>query len=311
MSQTDEIATFVRTADLGSFVAVAIEVGLTASAVARTVSRLERRLGIKLQHRSTRRLVLTQEGEAYLHHARAIVAAIDAANAEIAAGLGRPKGLIRVSTGTAFAKHRLVRLLPQFQALYPDIMIDLAVSDRRVDPEADQIDITIRVGPLQDSQHILHPMGTVRRVIAASPDYLARRGVPQCPLDILAHNCLLLNGFARLAQWPMFENGKRVLLPVRGSVRSDSADVLHDLALADVGIVRVGDFLGEQALADGRLVSILASCHDDDPTPLSALILPGGQNIARVKAFIPFLKTAAGRSAEVLTRYSRQSDGIA
>ncbi|OOG46588.1 LysR family transcriptional regulator [Polaromonas sp. A23] len=292
MQSTDDIGLFVRTVDLGTFVAAGLEAGLSASAVARIVSRLERRLGAKLLHRSTRRLVLTQEGETYLVHARAIVAAVEEAEAQVRLGHGRPRGLVRVNAGTAFAKHKLVRLLPQFQAQYPEISIELTVSDQRIDPVLDQIDVTIRVGPLQDSELVLLRLGTVSRIIAASPDYLARKGIPLQPRDLLDHNCLQLSGFARLAQWPMLENGKRVMLPVEGSIACDSADLLLDLALAGVGIVRLGDFLGEQALAEGRLVPLLSECHDRDPTPLSALILPGRQNIPRVRAFIDFLKAA-------------------
>ncbi len=292
MQTTDEIAIFVRAIDLGSFAAVGAEVGLTASAVARIVTRLETRLGAKLLARSTRRLSLTQEGETYLLHARAIMAAVEVAAVEVSASRLRPRGLVRVNTGGAFARLKLVGWLPSFQAQYPDITLDVTVSDQRVDPNFDQTDITIRVGPLADSNLVLVPLGTVRRIIAASPDYLAKHGAPGQPRDLLAHNCLLLSGFARLAQWPMFENGKRILLPVRGNLTCDSADVVLDMALAGLGIARFGDFLAERAIADGRLVPLLADCHDTDPTPISALVLPGRQNIPRVRALIDFLKTA-------------------
>lgn len=292
MQPTDAIAIFVKTVDLGSFAAAGLASGLTASASARIVTRLEAHLGTRLLHRTTRRLVLTQDGESYLPHARAALAAVAAGEAEMAASRGQLKGLIRVNTGTAFAKHRLARLLPAFHAQYPEVTLDLSVSDQRIDPEAAQVDVTIRVGPLADSGLILKPLGTVRRVIVASPDYLARCGVPQVPADLLRHNCLLHSGQARLAQWPLLQDGRRVLLPVTGAMRSDSADLLHDLAVAGVGIVRLGDFLGEQALADGRLVSLLDAHHDDDPTPISALVLPGRQHVARVRALLDFLETA-------------------
>jgi len=291
-----DIAAFVRVVDLGTFAAVADELGLTASGVSKAVTRLEARIGVKLLHRSTRRLVLTQEGEIYLLRAREILAAIEAAEAEVTAGRGQPRGLIRVNTGTAFAKHRLSRILPDFRARYPEVTVELSVTDRRIDPFADQIDVTIRVGPVEDSLLVAQRIGEVRRIIAASPAYLARHGTPHRPSDLMNHNCLLLTGFSRLAQWPMFEDGKRILLPVRGSISCDSADLLLDLALAGTGIVRLGDFLGQEAIDDGRLVPLLADCHDDDPSPITALILPGRQNIPRVRAFLDALK-AMMRSA--------------
>jgi len=290
MHPVGDIATFVRVVDLGTFAAVADEAGLTASGVSRAVTRLEERLGVRLLHRTTRRLVLTQEGETFLARAREILAAIEAAESEVSVGRGQPRGLIRVNTGTAFAKHKLARLLPAFQARYPDVTVELSVADRRIDPVAHQIDVTIRVGPLEDSPLVAQRLGEVRRVIVASPAYLERRGVPQRPSDLLAHNCLLLTGFSRLAQWPMFEDGRRVLVPVKGSIRCDSADVLLDLALAGVGIIRLGDFLGQEALADGRLLPLLAGCHDDDPWPVTALVLPGRQHIPRIRAFLDALK---------------------
>ncbi len=289
MQSTDVLTVFVNTVDLGSFAAAGLAGGITASAAARIVTRLEAQLGVRLLARTTRRLVLTQEGEAYLPHARAALAALAAGAAEVAARQGRVQGLIRVNTGTAFARYRLARLLPGFHARYPGVELDLTVTDRRIDPEAGQIDVTVRVGPLADSALVLKPLGTVRRVMAASPVYLARRGTPRVPLDLLQHNCLLLKGFERLAQWPMVQDGRRLPVPVSGSVRADNADLLLDLAVAGMGIVWLGDFLGEQALAAGQLVPVLAGQYDDDPQPLSALILPGRQHVARVRAFVDFL----------------------
>lgn len=290
MDPASDIAIFVRVVDRGSFAAAAQDVGLTASGLSRAVTRLEDRLGVRLLHRTTRKLVLTQEGELYLRRARDILAAVEAAEAEVAATRGRPRGLIRVDTGTAFARHRLARLLPEFQRLYPEVEIALSVGDRRIDPVAGQVDVTIRVGALADSALIGRRLGEVRRIIVASPDYLGRHGTPAKPADLLGHNCLLLSGFARQANWPFLVDGQRLLLPVRGSLSCDSADVLLDLALAGCGVIRLGDFLGEAALAEGRLVALLGDCHDPEPAPITALVLPGRQDIPRVRAFLDFLR---------------------
>ena len=285
-----DIECFVRAIDLGSFAAVGIEIGLTPSGISRIVTRLEDRLGVKLIHRTTRRLALTPEGETFLAHARGILSAVEAAHAAVASTHGRARGHIRLNSGTAFAKHRLARLLPDFIAQYPDITIDLSVSDQRIDPISERVDVTIRVGPLADSELIAVRLGEVRRVIAASPHYLAVHGTPHKPADLLRHNCLLLSGFSRLSRWPLLENGKRVLVAAKGNVTSDSAELLLDLALAGIGILRLGDFLGESALAQGRLIPLMADCHDDDPQPITALLLPDRQSIPRVRALVDFLK---------------------
>ena len=284
-----DIECFVKTVDLGSFAAVGTEIGLTPSGVSRIVTRLEDRVGVKLIHRTTRRLALTPEGETFLAHARGILSAVEVAHAAVASTHGRARGHIRVNSGTAFARHRLARLLPDFIAQYPDITIDLSVSDQRIDPISERVDVTIRVGALADSELIAVRLGEVRRVIAASPRYLAVHGTPRKPADLLRHNCLLFS-FSRLSQWPLFENGKRVLVAAKGNVTSDSAELLLDLALAGVGILRLGDFLGEAALAQGQLIPLLADCHDDDPQPITALLLPDRQSIPRVRALVDFLK---------------------
>ena len=285
-----EIAIFVRTLELGTFAAVAKETGFTSSGISRMISRLEGSLGAKLLYRSTRRLGLTPEGEAFLSYARTILSVVEAAEADVSKVMGRPRGHLRVNCGTAFANHKLAPLLPVLLEKYPEITVEMAVSDRRTDPIAEQTDITIRVGPLVDSDLIAIRLGTVRRVIAASPQYLAVRGTPSNAHDLADHECLLLTGFPQQALWPMYDGDKRVEIAVKGSVTSDSADALLHAAIAGVGIIRLGDFLGTQALASGMLVPLLADCHDDDPQPITALVLPGRQSIPRIREFVDFLK---------------------
>lgn len=287
-----DLAIFTRVIDLGSFAAVAEETGLTPSGVSKIVTRLEDRLGVRLLERSTRRLALTQEGETYALRSRDILAALEAAEAEVTAGRKRPKGLLRVNTGSAFGKHWLAKLLPKFQALYPEISLEVSITDRRVDILADQIDVAIRVGPLEDSPLVANRLGEVRRIIVASPSYLARCGTPRKASDLMSHNCLVLTGFRRLAQWPMYEDGKRILLPVKGTVSCDNAELLLDLAIAGLGIVRLGDFLGEEALAKGKLVPLLDECHDADATPITALVPSSRQRLPRVRAFTDFLQNS-------------------
>ena len=296
MDSIFEIELFIKTVDLGTFAAVGQRLNMTSSAVARTVGRLESQLGAKLLHRSTRHLALTQEGESFLPHARSILLSMKTAQTEIAIKTGSQKGLIRVNTGTAFWRHRLRDALPTFLEKLPEIVIDMVISDHRIDPIKDQFDVTIRVGPLDDSSLIMHRLGVVNRTIVASPSYLERHGTPKTPSDLLDHNCLLLSGFPRLSEWPMFENGNSIFLRPTGNVKADNADVLIDMAISGVGIVRVGDFLGEKAIAKGLLVPLLEGFHDRDQTMLSALILPGRQNIPRVRSFISFLSELCTKS---------------
>lgn len=285
-----DIAMYVRVLELGSFAAVGEESGLTASGVSRVITRLEDRLGAKLLHRSTRSLIPTPEGESFLSHARKMLSLAETAEAEVANTLGRPRGQLRINSGTAFAGHKLSPILPRFLERYPEITLDLAVNDRRIDPLAEQVDVTLRVGPLNDSDLIAVRIGSVKRIIAASPAYLAKYGTPTEAQELLQHNCLLLRGFPHQAIWPMYRDGAEIEIAVSGSVTSDSAESLLRLAIAGAGVIRLGDFLGEDALASGQLVPLLEASHDPDPQEITALITPGRQKIPRVRAFIDFLK---------------------
>jgi DNA-binding transcriptional LysR family regulator len=294
MPSSDDLNAFVHVIDSGSFAAAAIELGLTASGMSRTISRLEDRLGVRLLQRTTRRLALTSEGETLLQRAREILAAIAAAEEEVTAGRARPRGLVRLNTGTAFAKHRLAPVLPLFREMYPEIQLELQINDRRVDVIGEQVDIAMRTGPPGDESLIGRKIGEMQRIICASPGYIAQHGRPEMPEDLLQHNCLLLTGFARLAEWPMSIQGQRRLMHVRGSVTCDSADLLLDMALAGVGIVRFGDFLAEQSIAEGKLMPLLEKWHITEPQPLTALMPPGRQSLPRVRAVVDFLAAHCG-----------------
>ena len=286
-----DIATFIRVIELGSFASVAAESGFIPSGVSRIVTRLEDRLGTKLVHRSTRHLHLTPEGEAFCIHARRMLEIAEAAEADIQQTKGRPRGHLTVNSGSAFVRHKLAPVLPKFLNAYPDLTVGVSVSDRRIDPIAERFDVVIRVGRLADSDLIAFRLGTVRRIIAASRNYLEAHGEPQTPQELASHNCLLLEGFPGQALWPMRNGDRRYDIRVSGAVKSDNADTLLDMAVAGAGLIRLGDFLGADALANGKLVPVLTDYHFDDPQPISALILPGRQAIPRIRAFVDFIKS--------------------
>jgi DNA-binding transcriptional LysR family regulator len=291
---SDDLDVFIRVVDSGSFAGAAAGTGLTPSGMSRAVSRLEDKLGVRVLQRTTRRLMLTPEGETLLARGRDILAALEAAGEEASAGRARPRGLVRINVGTAFAKHRLAPKLTLFSELHPEISLQLIINDRRVEVTADELDIAVRTGPLGDSAVVARRIGGMKRVICASPAYVAKHGRPEHPDDLARHNCLLLTGFARLAEWPMRVGTREVRLQVRGSITCDSAELLLDMALAGVGVARFGDFLAEEALADGRLVPLLEAFHIAEPQPISALMPPGREKIPRVRAVTDFLAAHCG-----------------
>ncbi len=282
------LALFATVADAGSFSAAGRSLNLSPSAVSRAVDRIEARLGVRLLLRSTRRLTPTAEGQAYLQAARRIIADLDEAEQAIA-DQGAPRGRLRVSAALSHGRLCIVPLLGDFSALYPHILIDLALTDTLVDIAAGQADVAIRFGPLADSSLTARKLGENGRVIVASPAYLATHGVPQVPEDLHRHNCLNFNFRRAEPVWPFRRDGEDFALSVRGTIEANNGETLGQLAAAGVGIARVGTFSVADELASGRLVSVLEAYNPGDIEPIHAVFVGGANTPARVRAFVDFL----------------------
>jgi DNA-binding transcriptional LysR family regulator len=294
-SASTEMNAFVRVAERGSFAVAATDLGLTPSALSKLVTRIEDRLGVRLLTRTTRKLALTAEGELFVARSREILASIEAAEAEVTAASERPRGHLRISVGTAVAKQILGPALPVFLDRYPDITVELHVSDGQVDLVAEQIDVAIRSGALGDSTLVARKVGEATRVICASPLYLEKHGTPQVPADLLQHNCLTLPGPA-WSQWPFHTHEGINRLAVSGTFTSDNADLLLDMAVAGLGIARLADFMVARALRDGALVRLLVDSHVPESFPIHALTVPGRHRAPRIRAFVDFLAEEFGRT---------------
>ena len=287
------LALFVAVVDRGSFSAAGRALGLTPSAVARAVDRIEARLGVRLLLRSTRALSPTAEGRSYLAAARRILADLDEAEQDIA-DRGAPRGRLRVSMALAHGRLRVVPLLGDFIRLYPHILLDLGTTDRVVDIAAGEADVAIRFGPLPDSTLTARRLGENRRVIVASPDYLARRGMPMVPEDLHAHDCLNFNFRRAEPGWPFRSEGRDVSLAVHGSIEADNGETLGQCALAGIGIARVGLFSVEREIASGRLVPLLEAFNPGDVELVHAVVVGGANLPARVRVFVDFLAARLG-----------------
>lgn len=289
MAASDEMAAFVRVVEKGSFAEAAKDMALTPSAISKTISRLEERIGTRLLTRTTRRLALTDEGRTYLQRCRDILAAIEAADAEASLSGTRPRGLIRISAGTVVGRLQLAHLLPAFHAAYPDITVDLRISEHLVDIVAENIDIALRAGNQPDSSLVARKLVDAHRVICASPAYLAAHGTPTRPADLLNHNCIATTNVRHLSFWPFRTVEGPTRIHVSGDTLTDNADVLLDLALAGQGIIRMLDIGVARAVQRGDLVPLLTDAHADDPVPIWALMPPSRNRLPRVRAFVDFL----------------------
>ncbi len=289
MAASADMTAFLRIIDRGGFAAASRGYHLTPSALSKLVQRLEARLGVRLLTRTTRRIALTPEGELYAARARDILALIDAAESDVTASSARPRGHLVINSGSAYARHRLIPALPEFTARYPDITLDLMISDQRVDLVASGADIVLRTGALDDSSLVARRISMGRRIICAAPAYLARRGVPKRPADLAAHDCIVLHGFRRLTAWP-FRRGRAVqVMQVKGALSTDSAEALREMALAGLGIIRATDYLLRDAIADGRLVPLLEVPHVSEDVPQWAVMAPARHRLPRIQAFVDFL----------------------
>jgi DNA-binding transcriptional LysR family regulator len=288
-SSSAEMGVFERVIERGSFARAAEDVGLSPSAVAKLITRLERRLGVRLINRSTRRLGLTAEGEIYLERAREILGAIEAVEAEVSSGGLSPRGQLRVHALPAIAVDHLSPILPDFMARYPHVTFDFLVTNRVVDVIGENVDIALRVGRLNDSTLVARKIVDLTRIICASPEYIARHGRPAQPSDLLRHSCLTLSRVPGSTTWPFRVNGEAVRIDVRGPITADSADMLLRLAIEGAGIVRLGEFITTGAIQNGRLEPLLQGVQDPEKYPLWAVMPPGRQQSPKVRAFVDYL----------------------
>ncbi|MGA9963172.1 MAG: LysR family transcriptional regulator [Azonexus sp.] len=280
---------FVRSVDGGGFSAAARELGLTPSALSKLVTRLEDRLGARLLQRTTRRLQLTPEGEAFYVRSRRILADMDEAEAEVVEAGVRPTGLLRLHCGSAFGMHQLAPAIPLFLERHPGVELDITISDEPLVGLGEGVDLAIRIGPLDESSMVARRICNLERVICAAPSYLERCGVPRTPDDLQHHNCLWITSLPVLRRWPFdTDDGIRVV-HIDGNVVANNAETVLQLAMAGVGITRLTDVIVGDAIGRGELIPILSEWHHVEPVPLYATY-PSGRNLSpKIRAMVDFL----------------------
>lgn len=283
-----ELEIFAAVVAAGSFSAAGRTLHLTPSAVSRTIDRIEARLGVRLLLRTTRTLALTAEGHAYVGAARRILTDLDDVEQAIA-DQGAPRGRLRVSTALSHGRLCIVPLLGAFARRYPHILVDISLSDAIVDIAGGQADVSIRFGPLADSPLAARKLGESRRVIVASPDYLALHGAPVVPEDLHHHNCLNFNFRRAEPVWPFRKDGRDYALTVKGGIEANNGETLGQLAIDGVGITRVGAFSVVDEIASGRLVPLLENYNPGDVEMIHAVFVGGANMPARVRVFVDFL----------------------
>lgn len=290
-NRAGEMEVFVATAELQSFSAAGRRLELSPSAVSKLITRIEDRLGTRLMVRSTRAIKLTPEGEIYLARAQRILAEI-AETEQIVAGGGRmvPRGLLRVNASVGFGERYLLPLIPAFLELYPEVQLDVSLTDGVIGLIEERTDIAIRSGPMSDSALKARKLLESRRVIVASPAYLKMHGVPKTPQDLADHNCFSFNFRRSLNEWPFRNPGSSEVyrLPISGNTSVNSGMIIRRLCLAGSGLGRVGLFHVQPDIDSGLLIPVLEDYNPEDIELIHAVFAGHDHLAARIRAFIDF-----------------------
>lgn len=291
MDRFQEMRALVAVVEAGSFVAGAEALGLSTAAVSRQLGSLEARLGVRLLHRTTRRLSLTEEGEIFLDRARTLLGELDEAEAEITERSGQAAGQLRVNAPVSFGILHLAGLWGTFQARHPALELDVTLSDRMVDLVEEGYDVVVRIGHLSDSSLISRRLASTRMVLCASPAYLERNGRPGHPSDLAAHTVWAYRYFVRGDEWPFDGPDGRVTTRIRPTVRTNNGDTCRAGALASHCIVLQPSFLVGPDIRAGRLVEIMPDYQA--PAPGIYAVYPSRRHVApKVRLLIDFLMEA-------------------
>ncbi|RZT39270.1 LysR family transcriptional regulator [Cupriavidus agavae] len=289
--QLGSIELFCLAAELSSFTSAAVAAGVTPAAVSRSVSRLEERLNVRLFVRTTRQIRLTDEGRAYFEQSRIALAQLVEAERQISGQHAAPAGRLRISLPTPYAHYRVLPVLPAFRERYPEVEIDVHISNRNVDFADDRYDLSVRGRAPDDSGLIARKLEDAELVVVATPAYLKRHGTPASPEDLLAHECIQFDvpSSGRRLPWLLRQDGEQVELMTTGAYAA-SEDYLGGatLARAGAGLFQTYRFVVEDDLRSGALVEIMQA-FGGSSRPFMLLYPHARHMSSRVRAFVDFL----------------------
>ncbi len=286
---------FLRVLDLGSISAAARSLDLSVAVASQRLKRLERDLGVRLLHRTTRQLHATAEGQVLAERGRALIEELEGLTDDLRRAGSEPAGLVRVTTSASFGRMYLSPLLPEFQRRYPLVRLSVNLSDENLDLVAAGMDLAIRIGALGDSSLVARKLADNRRVLACSPDYLRQHAAPRVPHDLAEHECLVLVGaHGRMEDWRVLDAaGAETVVRVNGRLESNFGEVLRDAALAGLGIAHFSVWHVHEDLRSGRLVQVLPG-HRLPETAIHAVMPQRRYVPLRVRAFIDFVAESFG-----------------
>lgn len=289
MGKESQMQIFAQAVKEGSFSSAARLLNLTPSAVSKQIGALEDRLGVRLLNRTTRQLKLTEAGARYFDHSLRILSEIEEAESEVGGMRDTPRGLLRINAPVVMGARQIAPLMTEFQTRYPDIKVEMNLSDIRVDLIENGEDVALRVGELTDSSLIARKLCPISRLVIAAPSYLEKHGQPQTPEALLDHNCTTYNQPLKLNAWEFNNCPGHKTVTVKGSFVSNNGEAHYYAALSGLGVTRLATYLVSDRLQRGELVPILTEYTPPTGAFLWAVYPPTRYVPPKVRVFIDFL----------------------
>jgi DNA-binding transcriptional LysR family regulator len=285
MNKLAAMETFIRIVDRGSLTAAAAALDTSLPSVVRALAALERELGVRLLNRTTRRIHLTDEGAQYLERCRAILSAVQETEAAFTSGRAEPQGRLAVTAAVLFGRRYVAPIVSDFLRRHPKVSAELLFVDRLVNLIEEGMDVAVRIARLPDSSLVAIPVGKVRRVVCASPEYLRRRGTPRTPQDLREHDCIRHTGNARRADWQFRVGRRAVAVPVNAVLSCSDIDSSLDACVSGHGL---GMFLSYQTAAYRRekKLAYLLEEFETEPVPVQVVYAQSRLVTGTVRAFV-------------------------
>ncbi|HWX00566.1 LysR family transcriptional regulator [Collimonas sp.] len=294
MDRLTSMQIFVRVVEKGGFSAAAEEAGISPTMVGKHVRQLEEQLGVRLLNRTTRRQSLTEIGQLYFERCKQALLEIEAADASVKQMQLLPRGVLRVTAPATFGGLMLAAVIRDYLERYPDVELDLSLNDRVVDLVEEGFEVGLRIGALPDSSLVAWPLQPYRALVCASPDYLARHGVPQTPQQLPRHNCLSFVHGSRYNLWQFSSGGIKQEIEVHGNFRANNGLALRTAALQGIGIIMQPEALLRDEVAAGRLQRLLTD-YELEHRPMHLVVASNRKMTPKLKSFIEFVLAHFGR----------------
>lgn len=287
------IPVFVAVVECGSFSSAAHQLGMTKSAVSKRVSVLEDSLGVRLFHRTTRKLTLTEAGERFSDYARSSFALAQDGFAELSKFQGKPKGTLKINAPMTFSRLHLVPYIKEFLERYPELNVILSMEDKVIDMTEGAFDVGIRIGELKDSSLIAKKLVNCNSVVCAAPEYIKQFGQPSSPEELANHNCIYYSLFQAGVEWTFFKQGRKIKVQPKGNFIVNNSDAIAEVLLQGLGICQMPTFIVSEHLASGSLVALLEEYRLPDHAIYA--VYPERKHLPeKVRVLIAFLQEKLG-----------------